>query len=188
MRATEVTTRIERFMVLLRPYLNPHTEAVLTQSIYGWISAYHYLQVVHGGYSPQAVAYMREHFYVFATRLLDHIADTFCHYFLLPWPCVEVPHTRLTRVFPALCAEKQLQGDIEGLHATMRELQERVVVPGKAGPVQHAAWLEEPVATTPPAHLLDVLTCLDQYMLAMMRFFEQNSAHSLLRSPQPPQT
>jgi hypothetical protein len=187
MRATAVTIRIEQFLVLIRPHLDAHTEAVLLQSLYGWISAYHYLQVIRGGYSPQAMAYMREHFYTFATALLNHMVDTFCHYFGLPWPCTEVPHTRLTRVFPALCAAQQLQGDTAGLHAYMRDLEERIRGHGTAGPAQDAAWQEEPGATTPPAPLLEVLSCIDQYIMAMLHLFEQNRERAVLRSTPPPQ-
>ena len=189
MRATEVTSRLAQFLERLHPHLDAHTDAVMVESIQGWIRAYHYLHVLRGGYSPQAMAYMQEHFATFATSLLDHMADTFCHYFVLPWPCAEVPHTRLARVFPALCAAHQLQGDIAGLHAYMHELQDRIVAQDKAVLASHAAWQNEPGGTPLPAPLMELLSCIDQYSLALLRFFEQNTARSLLcRQPPPHQS
>src|SRR4029453_7563732 len=108
-------------------------------------------------------------------------------FFLLPWPCTKVPHTRLTRVFPDMCMQKQLQGDVEGLHAYMRDLQERIVAPGKSGPTGSKEWLGEGGGGPPPEHLRELLTCLEQYIIAMLRFFEQNMERSMLHCNPPPQ-
>jgi hypothetical protein len=189
MRVTDATTRIAQFVERIRPHLDADTGTRLTHSIHGWIGAYHYLQVICGGYSPPAIAYMQEHFCSFAMVLLAHIADTFCYFFALPLPCAEVPHTRLTRIFPDLCTEKRLQEDVAGLHAAMRALQERVVVYGKTGPVSSTAWGEERRSPAPHDQLLEVLACIDQYRVAMLRFFAQNVERSPLRSAPPsPQT
>jgi hypothetical protein len=185
MPATTTTARIEQFFATIRPQLNVHTEPVLSQSIHGWISYYHYLQVIRGGYSPPAMAYMCEHFYPFATTLLDHIADTVCQFFALPRPGVEVSHTRLTRIFPDICTEQELQGDSASLHAAMRELQERIVVHGKTGPVSSTEWFAARWTPAQQEQLVEVLTALDHYIAAMLRFFAQNLERSILRRDPP---
>jgi hypothetical protein len=186
MPATDATARIEHFFAIIRPQLDAHTAPVLSQSLHGWISYHHSLQVIRGGYSPPAIAYMREHFYPFATTLLNQIANTFCYFFALPWPCAEVPHTRLTRIFPDICTEKQFAGDAASLHAAMRDLQERIVVHGKTGPASSAEWFEERISPAQQEHQRDVLACIDQYIVDMLRFLEQNVERSMLRNDPPP--
>ena len=181
MRAPDTSTRIAQFVTSIRPQMEAHADAVLLQSLQGWLSYYRYLQVLRGGYSPPTVAYMQEHFFECATALLDHMADTFCHFFRLPWPCPEVLHTRLTRVFPEVCTAQHFQGDVAALHASMRDLQARIVTSGKG------ARLEEGAAVTPPEQLRELLDGLDQYIPAMLRFFAQNIERSILYSPLPSQ-
>jgi hypothetical protein len=164
MPATEATIQLAQFYAKIRPLLDADTAPRLAQSINGWISYYQSLQVLRGGYSPSATLYMREQFYPLATTLLDHIADTVCHFFALPWPCAEIPHARLTRLFPGLCTEKRLQGDVAGLHAAMRDLHARIVVPGKTGPASPAEGGAPHGTPAPQAHLQELLLGIDHYM------------------------
>jgi hypothetical protein len=156
---------------------------MLHQSVNVWLSYYRYLRIVLGGYSPVAVAFMRDNFYPFAHATLDHLAETFGVFFALPGPRTEVSHTRLTAAFLTICTEKTLQGDRAALHAIMRELQTRIMARQTASNTRSAS--RSGVTMTPHDNLIDLLACIDQYIVALLDFLELNLERSLRQSLPP---
>ena len=174
--------RVEQFLAVIRTRVDVSTAAVLSQSINIWLSYYRYLRIVLGGYSPVAVAFMRDNFYPFAQTALDHLAETFGVFFALSWPRTEGSHTRLTTAFLAICAEKTLQGDSAELHAIMRELQTRIIAHQTGSSTRGASRFPSGVTMTPHDNLIDLLACIDQYIVALLDFLELNLEQSLLQS------
>jgi hypothetical protein len=186
-RPLPVAARIAQFLAVLRTHPEARTAVELSQSLTAWLSYYRLLEPVRGGANPATAASLRRHFAPLATALLDQVADTFCRFFALPWLRVECTHTRLTRVFPALCVENSLRGDTAGVHAIMRALHVYLMAPGSAS---SASGAPDPVGgeiRIPPAALHDILACIEQYLMGLLQFFEQNREHSILRSPQGPE-
>jgi hypothetical protein len=176
-----VAARIAQFLAALQSH--PEASAGLSQSLTAWLSYYRILETMRGGANPSTTASVRRYFSPLATALLDQVADTFCQFFTLPWLHAERTHTRLTRVFPAICAEQRLEGDTTGLYATMRELHTRFGTLDTASSAYGAPGAVGGETRIQPADLSGVLTSIDQYLVALLHFFEQNRAHSILRSP-----
>ena len=186
-RPLPVAARIAQFLEALQTHPEAHAAVGLSQSLTAWLSYYRLLEPMRGGANPSTAAALRQHFSLLATALLDQVADTFCHFCALPWLRAERTHTRLTRAFPALCVEKNLQGDTTSVHTTMRELHALLIAPGIASSTRGAPSPAGGETHTPPADLPNIVACIDQYLVAMLRFFEQNYEHSILRSPPRPE-
>ena len=174
-RPLPVTAHIAQFLAVLQS----HTEASagLSQSLTAWLSYYRILQTARGAANPSTTASLRRHFSPLATALLDQAADTFCHFFALPWLRAERTHTRLTRALPGICTEQRLDGDTAGLHTMMRQLHEYLEAPDISNRASSALGTEP---HTQLADFSEVLACIDQYLVALLHFFEQNRAHSIL--------
>lgn len=182
MDSSSPLVRVEQFLAVIRTRVDASTAAVLYQSINVWLSYYRYLRIVLGGYSPVAMGFMRDNFYPFAQATLNHLAETFGVFFALSWPCTEISHTRLTTAFLAICAEKTLQGDSAALHAIMRELQTRIIARQTDNSARGASRFTSGVTMTPHDNLIDLLACIDQYIVALLDFLELNLEQSLLQS------
>jgi len=173
---------VQRFIAAIRNRTDPHTEAMLHQSLNAWLSYYRCLQILLETYRPSVTAFMREHFYPFAHAVLDHVAETFCYFFALPCQPSEFTHTRLTQMFLNICAEKRLQGEVAELHALMRELYTRIIVQDAHSETRGMLGSTYSRAITPPEDLIALLACIDQYIVALLGFLEQNIEQSLYRS------
>jgi hypothetical protein len=181
-----VATRIAQFLEALQAHSEADTAVHLSRSLTAWLSYYRVLDPVRGGANPSTAASLQRHFSPLAIALLDQVADTFCHFFALSWIHAERTHTRLTRAFPAICTEKRLQGNTAGVHAAMRELHISLMASGTASSVYEAPDAVGGETHPPPADLPNVLARIEQYLVAMLHFFEQNRGQSILHStPRP---
>ena len=161
---------IEQFLTAIRAATGTDVDPALRQGIERWLGYYRSLQRVRGGYVPSVRALMRAHFYTFAHAVLDGFSVTVSAFFGLPWSRAAVTHARLTYAFADICREKQLHGPIADVHTYMRDLSVRVV----------AHRLDRATAN-PDDHLREVLTCLDQYIAAMLQFCALNIQHSIVQ-------
>jgi len=177
-RPLPVAASIAQFLATLQSH--PEASAGLSQSLTAWLSYYRILETVRGAANPSTTASLRRHFSPLATALLDQMADTVCHFFALPWLQAERTHTRLTRALPGICTEQRLDGDTAGLQAMMRELHERLGALDTSSSVSSALGAVGVETHTQPADLSEILACIDQYLVALLHFFEQNRAHSIL--------
>jgi hypothetical protein len=177
-----VAARIAQLLVVLGTQHETRAAGELSQSLTAWLSYYRLLEPMRGAANPSTAAALQSYFSLLATALLDQVADTFCHFFALPWLRTERTHTHLTQAFPTLCLEKSLQGDTAGVHTAMRALHARLVAPaisrGAFG-VPSAGGGETPI---PPADLPKIVAHLEQYLVAILTFFDQNRASSILGS------
>lgn len=174
-RPLPVAAHIAQFLAVLQSH--PEASAGLSQSLVAWLSYYRVLQTARGAANPSTMASLRRQFSPLATALLDQAADTFCHFFALPWLRAERTHTRLTRALPGICAEQRLDGDTAGLHTMMRQLHEYLGAPDISSGASSALGTEP---YTQLADLSEVLACIDQYLVTLLHFFGQNRAHSIL--------
>jgi len=180
-----IAARMAQFLAVLQRH--PEASAGLSQSLMAWLSYYRILETVRGAANPSTTASLRRHFSPLVTALLDQVADTFCYFFALPWLRAERTHTRLTRAFPALCTEKRLAGDTVGLHAMMRQLHTRLGTLDTASSAYGALGAVSGEARLQSTDLSEALASVDEYLVALLHFFEQNRAHSILRSPTHPE-
>jgi hypothetical protein len=177
--------RVEQFLAVMRTRVGASTTTVLSQSINVWLSYYRYLRMVRGGYSPVAVASIRDNFYPFAQAMLNHLAETFGVFFALSWLRTESSHTHLTAAFLTICVEKNLQGDSAALHAIMHELQTRIIARQTDSRTRSASRFTSGATMTPHENLIDLLACIDQYIMALLDFLEHNLEQSLRQSLPP---
>jgi len=184
MQPVSVSAHVEHFLTAMHARADAEAYKRLRQSIETWLSYHRYLRMTLGrSSSPYVVEFIRTSFYPFAQAVLDHCTATFCTFFELSWQHVEMTHTHLTRTFAHLCAEHRLQGDTAKLHAAMHELHARIVAQrtdDRACSVPCSR--DDAVALTPHEDFNAILTLLDQYIVALLRFFEQNLEHSILQS------
>lgn len=184
MEPVSVSAHAEQFLTIIHSRTDTDAYRHLRQNIDTWLSYYRYLRMTLGrGYSPSVVELIGTSFYPFAQAVLDHFSATFCAFFVLPWPHAEMTHTRLTRTFAHICAEKMLRGDTATLHAAMQELHARIV----AHPMDHRTcsvpWSQDhATAMTSRADFNAILMLLDQYIVAMLQFFAQNIEHSIFQN------
>jgi len=176
-----VAARMAQFLAVLQRH--PEASAVLSQNLTAWLSYYRILETVRGAANPSTTASLRRHFFPLVIALLDQVADTFCYFFALPWPRAERTHTRLTQAFPAICTEKKLKGDTAGLHAMMRQLHARFGTVDTASSAYSAPGAVDGETRIQPVDLSEPLAWIDQYLVALLHFFEQNRARSILRRP-----
>lgn len=184
MEPVSVSAHVEQFLTAIHARAEAEAYLRLRQSMDTWLSYYRYLRMTLGrSYSPSVVEFIRTSFYPFAQAVLDHFSATFCAFFEFPWQHVEMTHMHLTRTFAHLCAEHRLQGETATLHAAMQELQARIVAPRMDDHACGVPWSKDDAAAiTPCRDYNDILTLLDQYIVAMLRFFEQNIEHSVFQS------
>jgi hypothetical protein len=157
-------TASQQFLTAIREQWGANVDSALRPSIEKWLSYYEHLRKVHNGIYPLTVQeFMQTHFYPFAQAVLDHLTATFCAFFGLSWPRVDVNHTHLRHIFISFCEEHGLQGDVRTLDTVLHELCDRL--------------------TAEDDDLGSILTCLDDYIAAMLRFFEQNMKRSIFRNP-----
>jgi hypothetical protein len=140
-------------------------DPALEQSIHAWLSYYHALQTVRGGYTPLTVAVMQAQFYPCAQALLDEVAETVRCFFQLPGTRAAWFHARLTQEFPRLCVAYQLTGETQSVSACLLDLQARIV---DARPPSPAAALDT---------LRELVTCIEQYIVVLLHWLAQNIAH-----------
>lgn len=165
------TTSVEQFLTAMRTRTGAGADTELRQSMEQGLRYYRYLRIIlNGGAPPSVVEFMEVNFYPFAQAVLDNFTVAFCAFFALPWLRAEMTHARLTRDFADLCREHKLQGPIADVHAFMRDLYVRVV-----------ARRTDSSTGNMPDSLSEVLTCIDQYIAAMLRFCEQNIQQSIFR-------
>jgi hypothetical protein len=166
-----LSAHVQQFIAAIRTRPTASTHTALHQSLNAWLTYYRYLHFVIEEFRLSVPEFLREQFYPFAHTVLDHLAETFCYFFGLPMSCAEMSHTRLMHAFRVICTEKGLQGDINALHALMRDLHTRIILHRISG-------------TPMPMHdnLTDLLTCLDQYIVALLTFLAQNIEQSVFRS------
>ena len=176
MSPLSVAAHIAQCLEALRTGPETPTVAGLAQSLTAWLSYVRVLERVRGRANPATAAVMHTQFAPLATALLDQVADTFCRVFALPWPPAERTHTQLTQAFPALCSAHRWQGDTAGLHAVMRELHARLMLPGTPRTARGTPRAAGGATPIPPADLPEVGACLNQYLVAMLQFFAQNHA------------
>ena len=174
MDSTSIATHLAQFYAATGAQPPAGTSTPLHQSINAWLSYYRCLPMVIGVSTPTTVTLMRETFYPFAYATLDHLAATFCLFFALPWSRAEMNHTRLTRLFPALCMDYRLHGETDALSASMRDLHDRII----ASHASHEAL---------PDELIAFLHAIERYIVAMLRFFAHNRAQSIYRSHTSPE-
>jgi hypothetical protein len=154
------TTSAQEFLTGLRARWGANADSPLRPSMEQWLSYDEHLRKVHSGvYPPTVQEFMQTHFYPFAQAVLDHLTATFCAFFGLSWPRVDVNHMHLRHIFISFCEEQGLQGDIRTLEHTLHTLCDQL--------------------TAEQDDLGSILTCLDDYIAAMLRFFERNIAHSI---------
>lgn len=172
MESIAVPARVAQFLTTIRARTDTEADFRLRQSIETWLSYYRYLRMtVERSYSPVLVEFMEKSFYPFTRAVLSHLTVTFCAFFGLPWQRAEMTHTHLTHAFALMYTLNMLQGDTITLYTAMRTLHDRVVTDQRD---EHASPSLEDFSA--------VLTLLNQYIAAMLRFFEQNIEHSLFQS------
>jgi hypothetical protein len=165
---------IAQFLTLIRACPNTAAILLLTQSINAWLAYYPILQTVLGGYSPSIVTFIREQFYVFTRTMLDTMTATFCGFFGLPWTGPEVSHAHLTGEFPRLCTVYRFHGDPQSLLGQMRDL--HACITSQSGdPLQGTIDSSRDI-------LINLVLCLDHYIVAMCEFLSANLEHSVLHS------
>jgi hypothetical protein len=158
------------------------TREKLFQTLHGYLGYYFCLQTVCANrLPPRAVA--SDYFFVFARATLDALAEAFCDFFTLPLLCATITHTSLTRAFLLTCAQKQLGGDIADLSAQLRALD--ICIPRITSDTHDACHTAEREAPPDDPALLLVLTRIDQYTEALLRFCEQNIEQSAFRYASP---
>lgn len=184
MEPVSVSAHVEQFLTAIHARADADASMRLRQSMDTWLSYYRYLRMTLGrNYNPSVVELIRTSFYPFAQAVLNHFSATFCSFFQCPWQHVEMTHTHLTRTFAHLCAEHGLQGDAATLHAVMHELHARVVAPRTDDRACSIPWSRDDAsALTPREDFNEILTLLDQYIVAMLGFFAQNIEHSVFQS------
>ena len=175
MEPPRARTAIAQLLALIHTCPNAQAVTLLAQSIHVWLAYYPTLQTVLGGYSPAIVAFMHDEFFAFARLVLDGMAATFWSFFGLPRSGIEVSHTHLTREFPHFCATYRFQGETADLAARMHDLHARIIARASADASQGSL-------TRSRDTLIDLFTCLDQYIVAMCVFLTANLAHSVLSS------
>jgi hypothetical protein len=148
-----------------------------------------------------------ESFYIFARILLDRIADTFAFYFSHPWEKAGSTHSKLTSWFRKICRETSLAGAPDELHTLMGDLNKRIgnyrnnFIEHLSEPrLMHATtWgadkktqvgfgimypsdqeRDSALINTKTGDISELLGAIDQYIAAMIRFFEANSEKSVL--------
>ena len=174
MDSTPASTYIQQFIDTIGDSIDPHVEGRLHQSSNACLSYYRCLHIILDLYRPAVTPYMWQYFAPFARAVLDALAETFCVSIALQWSRAEISHTRLTNAFPNICTERRLQGEAGGLHARMRELDTRLT-PSSTNSDQY--WTPpspHSAATSLHERLADLLTCIDQYIVALLRFLEHN--------------
>src|SRR5262249_992445 len=97
-----------------------------------------------------------------------------------PLPVVPRGSARMVRLLPGICIEQRLDGDTAGLHVIMCELHVRLEALDTSSSVSGALGAVSTETHTQPADLTEILACMDQYLVALLHFFEQNRAHSIL--------
>ena len=155
----------------------------LSQNLHGYLGYYFCLQTVFGNnLPPRAVA--PAYFFLFARATLDCLAEVFCDFFTLPLLCATINHTSLTAVFLDTSAKKKLTGDVAGMYTQMRDLD--TCIPRTSSDVRNESSSVESGAIPEDATLLSMLTRIDQYTVALLRFCKQNLEQSALRhAPRP---
>lgn len=171
------------FIAALSHRTDAYTAGVLSHSIHAWLSYYRCLRMVLTLSRSAVTSHLWPCFYPFAQAVLDHLAETYCLFFAVPWIPAEMSHWRLTHAFPAFCAEHRFQGDGAALHALMRELCARIVEPNTHGDTPYVSTCTEHVVMPPHAQLTPLLACLEQYIVALLKFFAANLEHSVLQCP-----
>jgi hypothetical protein len=169
-----VTACTEQFLVAVRRYApTVQTPTALQQRIAAWMPYYRTLHVVLGGNLPLAPAERAALFHLFAQATLDGIAETVRGFFSLPWTRAEFSHRRLTSVFPRLCTEYRLTGEIQDISVRLGDLQARIV--------EHrytSGWAHDSAVSHET--LADLLSGIGQYIVALWRFLERNLERSIL--------
>jgi hypothetical protein len=166
----QVTASVEQFLTVVRAHRGASAATALRQSMEQWRNYYRSLGIIlSGGNHPAVIEFIPINCYPFAQAVLDDFTVTVCTFFACPWPRADMTHARLTRDFADLCRAYRLQGPLADVHAFMRNLYVRVVAhrTGSAASNMHA-------------YLSDILTCIEQYIVAMLRLCERTMQPSFV--------
>ena len=178
MRTISVPDYIKHFITTISHRGMADMHVRLSQNLHGYLGYYFCLQTAFGSdLSPRTVA--PAYFFLFARATLDCLAEIFCDFFTLPLLCATINHTSLTAVFLDTCAKKKLTGDVADIYVQMCDLD--ACIPRTNSDICSESSSVESGAIPEDATLLSMLTRIDQYTVALLRFCEQNLEQSALR-------